>query len=163
MQEQQHQHHGAPRYTGVASPSKAQGLKNLIPKISFPHTAVASSHQQQHLQGKKKTNLPVCAHRLYPSRIPVLMACPRHQSQSESGACSQIPTVFSSSQLEAQTGQAGLEGRLHCCTTLHNFFNIQVLNQSCSPSLAWHKAGGRVFCPLTACPAWALGRAHSTD
>lgn len=45
------QHHGAPRYTKMASPSKAQGLKNLIPKISFPHTAAASRHQQ-HLQGK---------------------------------------------------------------------------------------------------------------
>lgn len=40
-------------YTGMASPSKAQGVKNLIPNISFPHTAAASSHQQ-HLQGEKK-------------------------------------------------------------------------------------------------------------
>lgn len=104
MQEQQHQHCGAPRYTGMASPSKAQGLKNLIPKISFPHTAAASS-RQQHLQGKK-TFLCVPTG-FIPARFPVLMACPRHQSQSESVVCSQSPTVFSSCQLQAKTGQAG--------------------------------------------------------
>lgn len=86
----------------MASPSKAQGVKNLIPNISFPHTAAASSHQQ-HLQGEKKIFL--CVPRGFiPAGFPILMACPRHQSQAESGACSQIPTVFFSSQLQAQTG-----------------------------------------------------------
>lgn len=67
VQGQQHQHRGAPRDTGMASPSKAQGLKNLIPKISFPHTAAARSHHQ-HLQGKK----------------PPFCVCPEAFSQQDS-------------------------------------------------------------------------------
>lgn len=156
VQGQQHQHHGAPGAQGCLTP-KAQGLKNFIPKISFPHTAAASS-QQQHLQGKK--NLPVCLKPLsqqdslfswhLPDTRPRLKVLP---------ALSAFPKFPLSSLPASYRHKLGKLGRgktpaLH--HTLHNFFNLQVLNQSCSPSLAWHQTGRRVVLS-------ALSRAHSTD
>lgn len=144
MQGQQHQHHGAPRYTGMASPSKAQGLKYCIPKIGFPHSCC-----QQHLQGKK----PSCV-------------CPEPSSQQDSLFSWHLPDTspslklgpvlsvfpkFSLSSFPAsyrhKLGNLGRGKTPAIHHTLHTLSNPQVLNQSCSPSLTWKQTGRRVVLP----------------
>lgn len=151
MQEQQH--HGAP---STQAPSKAQGLKNLIPSIISPHTAAASSHQQ-HLQGKNSSCVCLQAlsqqDSLFSWRVP-----------DTSPSLRVVPVLtFPLSSLPASYRHKLGRGKTPVCTTLHNLVNIQVLNQSCPPRLGWHQAGRGWSCPLTACPALALGRAHSTE
>lgn len=161
VQGQQHQHRGAPRYTEMASPSKAQELRNVIPKISFPHTAAASSHQQ-HLQRKKPSC--VCPEALSQQDSLFSWHVPDTSPSLKAGPVLRALLKFPLSSLPASyRHQLGKRGRgktpaLH--HTLHNFFQ----HPGATPELLSKPvlAPGR-FCPLPACPAWAPGRAHSTD
>lgn len=147
VQGQQHQHCGAPRYTEMASPSKAQELKNVIPKISFPHTAAASSHQQ-HLQRKKPSC--VCPEALSQQDSLFSWHVPDTSPSLKAGPVLRALLKFPLSSLPASyRHQLGKLGRGKTPTlhhTLHNFFQ--------------HPGATPELLPK---PVLALGRAHSTD
>lgn len=57
-----------------------------------------------------------------PAGFPVLMACPRHQPQSESGACSQGPSLIPASFPASYRHKLGRGKTPALHHTLHNFY-----------------------------------------
>lgn len=114
-QGQQHQHHGAPG---------TQGWPHPLPKISFPHPAAATSHQQ-HPQGKKPF---LCVPRGFIQQDslfswPVPDTSPSLKVLSVLSALPKFP-LFPSSQFQAQTGQSGQREDSSFAPPLHHHLQL---------------------------------------